>query len=205
MKVTRPTDSPTSAVCATDGVCGPADECGCDQRAVAARSELEVSGSAETPWVWFTVLGVLSTVAYILIVGILTAGMPSPFFARKLSADGWNIASLVIPAVLFGPLAATYLVPWPSRVVSAAVLEPEGHSPSWRPVARCATDSSYLPSVRPAPPSTSAPCNPALGALSVGLLGIALQARWLTRPGSAAAAHGPQTAGSPPLFADGQS
>lgn len=59
-----------------------------------------------------SVLAAVAAIAYFLVVGVVTAVLPSPYFDRKLSVDIWNIVSLVVPALLFGPLAATYLVPW---------------------------------------------------------------------------------------------
>jgi hypothetical protein len=113
--------------------------------------------------------------------GVAAAVVPSPFFDRKLDADAWNLASLVVPALLFGPLAATYLVPWPSacRVGGRAGV---GGALSFL-AAGCPVCNKL---VVLAIGTTGAveffrPIQPALGAISVLLLGIAFRARWQTR------------------------
>jgi hypothetical protein len=128
----------------------------------------------------FIVLAALATTAYILVVGVVTAVVPSPFFDRKLDVDAWNLMSLVVPALLFGPLAATYLVPWPStcRVSGRAGA---GGALSFL-AAGCPVCNKL---VVLAIGTTGAveyfrPVQPALGAISVLLLAIALRARWQT-------------------------
>ncbi len=44
-------------------------------------------------------------------VGLITAIIPNPLFARIVEPTVWNYIFWLAPAVLFGPLAASYLVP----------------------------------------------------------------------------------------------
>jgi hypothetical protein len=64
-------------------------------------------------WIRFTLLSVAMTGLYALAVGALTGVVPNPLFHRVVAADIWNLLALLLPAALFGPLMATYLVPWP--------------------------------------------------------------------------------------------
>ena len=59
----------------------------------------------------FVVVSVAATVGYLVVVGIPTAIIPNPFFIRMLPAGPLNYAFWIVPALLFGPLVATYLVP----------------------------------------------------------------------------------------------
>jgi len=50
---------------------------------------------------------------YVVVVGAGAGIIPNPVFRRMVPADAGNLLSCLLPAALFGPLAATYLVPWP--------------------------------------------------------------------------------------------
>lgn len=189
MKAACHTDPPTSAAPAR--VCGPGKGCA-NQGTVAGRSERDVSGPAGTPWIRFTALGVLAAAAYIPIVGVLTAVVPSPFFARKLGVDGWNIASLVIPALMFGPLAATYLVPWPTSCRLGPRAGAGGALSFLAASCPLCNKLVILAVGTTGPVEYFRPLQPALGALSVVLLGTALRVRWRSRPSYAAAVHDAQ-------------
>jgi hypothetical protein len=130
------------------------------------------------PWRRFALWAVAATVGYAVLVGLATALIPNPVFDRRLAADGWNVAALVLPAVLVGPLAATYLVPWPAacdvggRAGAGGVLSffAAGCPVCNKLVVLAVGTSGALEWFRPA--------QPALGALSVVLLALALRARW---------------------------
>jgi hypothetical protein len=134
------------------------------------------------PWVRFVAWAALVAAAYVAVVGVLTAIIPSPWFDRKLPVDGWNLASLIVPAVLFGPLAATYAVPWPGtcriggRTGSGGVLSvfAAGCPACNKLVVLALGTTGAVEWFRP--------IQPALGALSVAFLAAALWARWQTRP-----------------------
>lgn len=66
------------------------------------------------PWPRFTAWAALAAAGYVLVLGVLTAIIPTPWIDRILPVNGWNLASLILPALLFGPLVATYRVPWPT-------------------------------------------------------------------------------------------
>jgi hypothetical protein len=66
------------------------------------------------PWPRFTAWAALAAAGYVLVLGAATAIVPTPWFDRILPVNGWNLASLILPALLFGPLVATYRVPWPT-------------------------------------------------------------------------------------------
>ena len=150
-------------------------------RRVSAETVPEPSAGA-IPWPRFLAWSALAAAGYVVVIGVLTAVIPSPWFDRKLPIDGWNLASLVVPALLFGPLAATYAVPWPSacrvggRTGSGGVLSvfAAGCPACNKLVVLAIGTSGAVEWFRP--------IQPALGALSVVLLGVALRARWLTRP-----------------------
>jgi hypothetical protein len=68
---------------------------------------------AAVPWWRFGLLTVAATALYAAVVGVLAGILPNPVFHRVVPVDVWNLLSWLLPAVLFGALAATYLVPWP--------------------------------------------------------------------------------------------
>jgi hypothetical protein len=138
-------------------------------------------------WPRFVVVAVAVSLVYVVVVGIVTAVLPSPIFDRKLAVDTWNVVALVGPALLFGPLAATYLVPWPDscRVDGRTGL---GGALSFL-AAGCPVCNKL---VVLAVGTTGAveyfrPMQPVLGALSIGLLAVALRARWTRLPATATA------------------
>jgi hypothetical protein len=134
--------------------------------------------SHPVPWRRFVVWALAAAGAYAVVVGLATALIPNPVFDRRLAADGWNVAALVVPAVLFGPLAATYLVPWPSacdvsgRAGAGGVLSffAAGCPVCNKLVVLAVGTSGAVEWFQPA--------QPALGALSVVLLALALRTRW---------------------------
>lgn len=49
--------------------------------------------------------------AYAIAVGIPTAIIPNPFFIRMIPAGPLNYLFWIVPALLFGPLLASYVIP----------------------------------------------------------------------------------------------
>jgi hypothetical protein len=143
-------------------------------------SGAEPRSAADISWTRFVAWSVAAAAAYVVAVGVVTAVIPSPFFDRKLAVDAWNVAALLLPALLFGPLVATYLVPWPNvcrvggRAGAGGVLSvlAAGCPVCNKVVVLAIGTTGAVEYFRP--------IQPALGALSVLLLGIALRARWQT-------------------------
>jgi hypothetical protein len=135
------------------------------------------------PWRRFTVLAAVAAAFYALVVGVLAGIIPNPVFHRIVPVDIWNLMSWLLPAVLFGPLAATYLVPSPracrvgGRAGAGSVLSfmAAGCPVCNKLVVLAVGVSGALDYFRP--------LQPLLGAVSLVLLGIALWARLRTRAG----------------------
>jgi hypothetical protein len=133
------------------------------------------------PRLRFGLLSVGVAGLYVLVVGVLTGVIPNPLFQRVVAADIWNLLALVLPGGLLGPLAATYLVPWPQscrvngRAGAGGVLSflAAGCPVCNKLVVLAVGVSGALDYFRP--------LQPLLGALSVVMLGAALWARFRTR------------------------
>lgn len=59
----------------------------------------------------FAAVSVAVAAAYTVVVGIPTAIIPNPFFIRMIPAGPMNYVFWIVPALLFGPLLTTYVVP----------------------------------------------------------------------------------------------
>jgi len=137
--------------------------------------------SAAIPRLRFSALSVCAAAIYVLALGIPTAVIPSPFFDRILPVNAWNLASLLIPALLFGPLAATYLVPWPTacRIGGRAGV---GGVLSWLAVGCPLCNKLVVLAVGVSGATDYVrPLQPVLGAGSALLLALALRARFANR------------------------
>lgn len=142
-------------------------------------------GAGAGGWLGFALLSVLLAGLYALVVGVLTGVIPNPVFQRVVPVDVWNLMSLAVPAGLFGPLAATYLVPWSrgcrvgGRAGAGGVLSflAAGCPVCNKLVVLALGVSGALTYFRP--------LQPLLGAISVVLLGAALWARFRTRVAAA--------------------
>ena len=128
--------------------------------------------------------------------GSRAAIIPSPLFHRAVPPDIWNLLSWMAPALLFGPLAATYLVPWPpscrvgGRAGTGGMLSflAAGCPVCNKLVVLAAGASGALAYYRP--------LQPLLGAVSVALLALALRARFRSRAGSSRPAGGQARGGA---------
>ena len=129
----------------------------------------------------FVLLSATGAGLYVLVVGVVTGVVPSPLFHRVVAADVWSVLALIVPAGLFGVLAATFLVPWPQgcrvggRAGAGGVLSflAAGCPVCNKLVVLAVGVSGALDYFRP--------LQPLLAALSVVLLGAALWARFRTR------------------------
>lgn len=128
-------------------------------------------------------LGVAAGVscAYGVVVGLLSGVIPNPVVTRILPVDAWNVLSVALPAILVGPLVATYLVPWPTacrvggRAGTAGVLSYFG--------AACPVCNRLVVAAIGVSGATNyfRPLQSILGVGSTVLLGLALRARWRSR------------------------
>lgn len=137
-------------------------------------------GSA-TPWRRFAVLGMGCAALYAAIVGVVAGVVPVPFGAPPVSVSVWNILALALPAGLIGPLAATYLVPWPvacrvgGRASVGGILSYLGAAcPGCQQLVVAALGTT-------ATADYFRPLQPVLAAVSVVMLGLALRARFRAR------------------------
>ena len=142
---------------------------------VAAR--VPIAPAQPIPWLRFAAWAALAAGGYVLVLGVFTAIIPSPWFVRMLPVNGWNLASLILPALLFGPLVATYRVPWPS---TCAVSGRTGFGAglSWF-AASCPACNKLVVLAVGMSGATGAvrTWQPVIGLLSVVLLTLALRAR----------------------------
>jgi hypothetical protein len=59
----------------------------------------------------FGVVSVAITSAYLLAIGLATAVIPNPLFERMTPVSASNVVFWIVPALLSGPLVASYLIP----------------------------------------------------------------------------------------------
>jgi hypothetical protein len=144
-------------------------------------SEPRIAATVPVPWARFALLSAGSSAAYALVVGAVTAIIPSPWTDRILPVNAWNLASLILPALLFGPLAAGYLVPWPTacRVGGRAGL---GAGLSWFAASCPACNKIVILAVGMSGATGFVrTAQPVIGLISVLLLGFALRTRVKSR------------------------
>ena len=132
---------------------------------------------------WARYLGWASAAAaaYAVGIGLLAGVIPNPVTTRILPVSAWNVLSVAVPAVLAGPLVATYLVPWPTacrvggRAGAGGLLSFLG--------AACPVCNRIVVAAIGVSGATDyfRPLQPLLGAGSAVLLGLALRARWRSR------------------------
>lgn len=131
---------------------------------IGKRTTLDAAtiGGTANSRVWWLRLGLLAvgmTATYIVVIGAPIVIIPNPLFHPMTPAGTWNYVSWLLPAAMFGPLLATFLVPWPQTVAWADASVPAGSFRSSLSAAPCATSSSWSPSALAAPSTTSVPSN----------------------------------------------
>jgi hypothetical protein len=144
-------------------------------------AEAAIAKAGTIPWRRFTVISTAIAAAYVLVLGTATAVIPNPIFHRVIATDVGNILSLLGPAALFGPLMATYLVPWPvvcrvgGRATTGGIL-------SFLAVG-CPVCNKLVVLAIGVTGATDYfhPLQPLLGAISLVLLGVALWLRFRAR------------------------
>jgi small-conductance mechanosensitive channel len=143
------------------------------QRASSAR------GAENGPWriILFAVVAALAAAAYGLVVAIPTALLPNPFFRRMTPPTLWSWTFLITPALVFGPLVATFLAPLRARRCSVERQTLGAGLLSYLAVG-CPVCNKIVVAVLGVTGALTyfEPVQPVLGALSVALLGYAL---WL--------------------------
>jgi len=125
----------------------------------------------------FAGVSIVAATVYALAVGIPTAIIPNPFFIRMIPAGPLNYAFWIVPAMLFGPLVATYLVPIASGTCSLQGRMTAGGLLSYLAVG-CPICNKVVVLLLGIGGALAyfQPIQPALGAVSVALLGYGL---WL--------------------------
>jgi hypothetical protein len=133
------------------------------------------------PWGRFGLLTALAAGLYFVVTGVLTGIIANPVFHRVVPADAWNLLAWLLPAGLAGPLAATYLVPWPrSRRIGGRA--GAGGALSFMAAGCPVCNKLVVLAVGASGALTYfRPLQPLLGGLSLILLGVALRARLRAR------------------------
>jgi hypothetical protein len=103
-----PTDGPQSVVPEADAVYSDVPQTDAAHSDVA-RTGVPRAGPRRV--LIFGLLSVLGAVAYVVVIGTVTAVIPNPLFDRMTPVTVSNLVFWIVPAVLFGPLMASYVVP----------------------------------------------------------------------------------------------
>lgn len=141
----------------------------------------ETSIGTAVPRLRFALLSAVAATAYALAVGVVTAIIPTPWIDRILPVNAWNLASLLVPALLFGPLAATYLVPWPTAC-KVGGRTGWGAGLSWFAASCPACNKLVVLAVGMSGATGFVRTSqPVIGLISVALLGLALRTRFRSR------------------------
>jgi hypothetical protein len=133
----------------------------------------------------FAIAALASALAYLLVVGAIAAIIPTPVFGRTVAPTASTFVFWVLSAALFGPLAASYLLP-PAMVCDVTSAE------------RSTTVGSLLSPLAVGCPVCNKlvvlalgasgaityfqPAQPWIGALSVALLAYGIWARFELTP-----------------------
>jgi hypothetical protein len=125
----------------------------------------------------FAVLSIAAAVAYLLVVGVVTAVIPTPLFVRMTPVTFSNFVFWVLPALLFGPVLASTIVPIRPPTCDVTNRTLAGGVLSFLAVGCPVCNKLVVLALGVSGALTYfEPIQPLLGLLSVGLLGYAL---WL--------------------------
>ncbi len=149
------------------------------------------------PWVRFGFVATAVAAAYLVVIGIPTAIIANPLFHRMIPAGTWNYLAWAVPAALFGPLMATYLVAWPQACRVDRRLGAGGLLSFLAVGCPVCNKLVVLAVGMSGAIHYFGPLQPFLAVISAGLLTIALWSRLATR--TRASRPGPQLEISAPL------
>ena len=123
---------------------------------------------------WLAV--VLTASGYALVVGVPTVVVPTSLFSRMTPVQWWNYPVLVVSAILAGLVAATYVR---SPAAPGGVAVPAGGGLLSALAIGCPVCNKIVVAVLGMSGAMNvwAPLQPALGLVSIGLLGWALRTR----------------------------
>ena len=130
-----------------------------------------------------------AAVAYLLVVGVVTAVIPTPLFIRMTPVTVSNLVFWIVPAFLFGPLVASSLVPITAQRCTVGNRTVAGGLLSFLAVGCPVCNKLVVLALGASGALTYfEPVQPLLGLVSVGLLGYALWQR-LGQPAAPSAAR----------------
>jgi hypothetical protein len=153
----------------------------------------------------FAGVSVVATGAYLLVVGLVTAVIANPLFERITPVTISNSIFLIIPALLFGPLVGSYVVPLPTTTCDVSRRTFVGALLSFLAVGCPLCNKLVVLLLGAAGVLTYfEPIQPVLGVVSVALLGYALWVRLrpLTILASARTSALTFASGSSPIVTD---
>ena len=123
-----------------------------------------------------------ASLAYLLVLGVVTALIPNPLFERMTPVTVSNVVFWVVPALLIGPLVASYVVQAQPGACDVGNRTVAGGVLSFLAVGCPLCNKVVVLAIGASGALTYfEPIQPVLGVLSVGLLGYALWLR-LQRP-----------------------
>jgi hypothetical protein len=131
----------------------------------------------------FALLSTAAAVAYLLVVGVVTAVIPTPLFVRMTPVTVSNLVLWVLSALLVGPLVAASVVPIVPRTCDVTNRTVAGGLLSFLAVGCPVCNKLVVLALGASGALTYfEPIQPLLGLLSVGLLGYALWLRLRPSP-----------------------
>jgi hypothetical protein len=126
----------------------------------------------------FVALSIGAAAAYLLVVGVVTAVIPTPLFVRMTPVTPANLVFWIVPALLVGPLVASSLVPITPRTCDVGNRTVAGGLLSFLAVGCPLCNKLVVLALGASGALTYfEPVQPLLGLLSVGLLGYAVWRR----------------------------
>lgn len=157
---------------------------------IGKRTTLDAAtiGGTANSRVWWLRLGLLAvgmTATYIVVIGAPIVIIPNPLFHPMTPAGTWSYVSWLLPAAMFGPLLAAFLVPWPQTGRVGRRLG-DGGLVSFLAVGCPLRNKLVVVAVGISGAlDYFRPLQPLLGGVSLALLGLALWAGLTTLPPAA--------------------
>jgi hypothetical protein len=126
----------------------------------------------------FVALSIGAAAAYLLVVGVVTAVIPTPLFVRMTPVTLPNLVFWVVPALLVGPLVVASVVPIAPRTCAVGNRTVAGGVLSFLAVGCPLCNKLVVLALGTSGALTYfEPVQPLLGLVSVGLLGYAVWVR----------------------------